>query len=295
MAYAVITGTFHIFYPDKPRNGPEPDGDTLRFEPDTRRLIERLSGRSADFNGRGNVAIRFEGIDTLETHFQETHQHPALAYAARDYLLAQMGFGAVTFWPDLPDRVQSVQNNPVRGTILARSVESNGRVVAFVYRGTPPGLQDGQEVFVGPEWLDQSMNARLMAAGHAYPAYYTSLPQSLAARLTEHATAAWEAGKGVWAADTANVDSPATITSFAQLQTLAMWPKLFRRLSSYFSAGHEGLGGFLSWLRADPVHRDDTLITPDDPEANMHDIIEITGNSIRMKYWPEEVVIRPDP
>ena len=168
MAYLVMRGEFHIFYPDLPRNGPEPDGDTLRFKPDNPLLANGLAGRSPNFNGRGNVAVRFEGIDTLETHFDGMHQHTALGEAARDFLLEQMGFGEVTYWPDSPNKVQTVQHNPVRGTILARSVESNGRIVAFVYSGNFAG-NDGDNVFLDNAGLDQSMNAKLMAAGLAYP------------------------------------------------------------------------------------------------------------------------------
>jgi hypothetical protein len=29
--YVLITGEFYVLYPDLPRNGPEPDGDTISF------------------------------------------------------------------------------------------------------------------------------------------------------------------------------------------------------------------------------------------------------------------------
>lgn len=295
MPYTLIKGEFHIFYPDLPRSGPQPDGDTLRFKPDNPVLAENLSGRSPNFNGRGTVAVRFEGIDTLETHFEQMHQNLELANAARNRLLAEMGFGAVTYWPDLPNNVRTVEHNPVRGTILARSVESHGRIVAFVYSVNIPGKNDGDNVFVDEALLDQSMNAKLMAAGLAYPEYYTSLPQTLQLRLTELATDAWEGDKGVWPVDTANVEQFANIPDLGALQPLVIWPKLFRRLASYFASGHAGLAGFDAWLRDDTVDRDDRLITPDDPDANMHDVFEIHGNQIKMKYWPEEIIIRPDP
>ncbi|MGD9851191.1 MAG: hypothetical protein AB7T38_07980 [Nitrospirales bacterium] len=102
-SYTLIKGTFHIHYPDSPRNGPQPDGDTIKFLPNTRQLIENLprNGRPPKFTQTGITTLRFEGIDTLETHFSTNgtlaHQHIALALAARDTLLAQMGFGEVQF------------------------------------------------------------------------------------------------------------------------------------------------------------------------------------------------------
>jgi hypothetical protein len=48
MTYTVLRGRFVIRYPDLPRQGPQPDGDTVKFQPDTPALVEALprpSGR----------------------------------------------------------------------------------------------------------------------------------------------------------------------------------------------------------------------------------------------------------
>jgi hypothetical protein len=48
---------FVIRYADLPRRGPEPDGDMVKFLPDTPALVETLprpSGRPPDINGRGS-------------------------------------------------------------------------------------------------------------------------------------------------------------------------------------------------------------------------------------------------
>jgi len=42
MTYTVLNGQFVIRYPDAPRQGPEPDGDTIKFLPDTPSLVEAL-------------------------------------------------------------------------------------------------------------------------------------------------------------------------------------------------------------------------------------------------------------
>ena len=31
--YTLIKGEYHIYYPDLPRGGPEPGGDTIKFQP----------------------------------------------------------------------------------------------------------------------------------------------------------------------------------------------------------------------------------------------------------------------
>src|SRR5262245_25385759 len=140
MPYKLIKGEFHIFNPANPRQGPEPDGDTIKFRPDNPPLIEQLhrEGAAPAFNSLHMINVRFEAIDALETHFDDMHQYLPWALAARDAMLQQMGFGAVTFFADLPFKVQAVENHPRRGYILANTLDGNGRVVAFVYAGDAP-------------------------------------------------------------------------------------------------------------------------------------------------------------
>jgi hypothetical protein len=109
MSYTLLRGQFVIRYPDLPRQGPEPDGDTVKFLPDTPALVEALprrSGTPPDINARG-ISVRLEAIDALETHFAETHQELAGANQARDELLRLLGFTNVVFFADLPNKVQS--------------------------------------------------------------------------------------------------------------------------------------------------------------------------------------------
>ena len=46
MSYTLLRGQFVIRYDDIPRQGPEPDGDTVKFMPDTPGLVEMLPRRS---------------------------------------------------------------------------------------------------------------------------------------------------------------------------------------------------------------------------------------------------------
>lgn len=72
MTYTLLQGSFVIRYGDAPRQGPEPDGDTVKFLPDQPALVDQLprdSGHPARINAHG-VSIRLEAIDALETHYR---------------------------------------------------------------------------------------------------------------------------------------------------------------------------------------------------------------------------------
>lgn len=133
MPYTLLRGNFVIRYPDLPRQGPEPDGDTVdggtvKFHPGTPTLVgglPRRSGRPHDINARG-ISVRLEAIDARETHFGETHQELAGANAARDELLRRLGFTGVTFFADLPNKVQSAGQDAPRGHVLSNGIDSNG-------------------------------------------------------------------------------------------------------------------------------------------------------------------------
>ncbi len=83
MPFTAIHGDFYIWNQAKPSQGPEPDGDTVRFIPKAPGLVDALApGRTPDWKAGGAINIRFEGIDALETHFSGMHQNQTLADAA---------------------------------------------------------------------------------------------------------------------------------------------------------------------------------------------------------------------
>jgi endonuclease YncB( thermonuclease family) len=299
MSYTLLRGQFVIRYPDIPRQGPEPDGDTVKFLPDTPALVEglpRVSGRPPDINARG-ISVRLEAIDTLETHFGETHQELAGANAARDELLLLLGFTNVVFFPDLPNKVQSADQDALRGHVLSNGIDANGRLIGFVYAGDHVG-PDGGTIFVDEALADESANAQLLAAGHAYPAFYASLPATLRAHLAgvSEAARAAQSPAGLWPRSTADPDRAATVADLPALQNLVIWPKLFRRIVPYLASGFTDFDGFDAWLRADPVNRDDELFLLDRLErGNIHDVISAAGQRIQLTVWPERFIISPDP
>ena len=297
MTYTLLRGRFVIRYPDLPRQGPEPDGDTVKFLPDTPALVEglpRRSGSPPDLNARG-ISVRLEAIDALETHFGETHQELAGANGARDELLRLLGFTNVRYFPDLPNKVQSADQDSLRGHVLSNGIDANGRMIAFVYPGEAAG-PDGTRVFVDNALVDRSANAALLTAGHAYPAFYATLPGSLRRHLARVSRGARAAQANIWPRSTADPDGAATITDLADLQKLVCWPKLFRRMVPYLASGATGFDGFDAWLRADPVHRDDEIFLLDRLEVGrLHDVVRADAHGIQLTAWPEDFIIDPDP
>lgn len=295
--YTIVKGQFWIHYPDRPRQGPQPDGDTVTFHPDDPQIVRGLpwfSGRGPSFNARGNIPVRYEGVDALETHFQGTHQNLDFANAARAENLRLLGFENVRYFADLPNVVESVDGNPLTGYVIANGIESNGRLLGLVYAGSPPE-DDGANIFLDGGRLIQSVNSKLVAAGLAYVEPYDTMPMTLIETLRQVTATARIGEDGFFEAEDVSKANAASIPDLAALQRLVMWPKLFRRLVAYFAEGNKGLGQFDRWLRQDPVHRDDSLRLPNGEKGNMHDACIINGNSLQLRYNPEDLLIAPDP
>lgn len=298
MAYTLIKGSFHIHYPHIPLSGPEPDGDTIKFQPDNPQLIERLPrpNRMPGFNQAGITSIRFEGVDALETHFDvedtEFHQHLPLALAARDALMAHIGFGTIKYFDTHPYKVETVENHPVRGYILSMGLDTYGRSVAFVYTGEHPSI-DGSRIFMQPHMLDTSLNAFMLHQGHAYGAFYLGLPPELREHLRRSVRHARDNRLGFWA-QAPSMSTGITLDGVDALQNGILWPKLFRRIAPYFQAGHTNFDAFDAWLRQDTRNRDDRLLLPTMEVGNLHDMIRAEGTTLRLMFAPEDVVIVPD-
>src|SRR5262249_28748143 len=142
--------------------------------------------------------LRLEAIDTLETHYRNTHQPFELATRALDFLLHSLNITDVQ-WDVLRTRVIEA-NDGTKGYIISRNVEPNRRPVSFVYAGAPPEA-DGSRVFLDAHRVRQSANSRLLEAGLAYPTYYKGLFPDLRHALTEAASGARQANLEIWAED----------------------------------------------------------------------------------------------
>ena len=294
MAYRLVRGNFRLVYQGTTRRvGAQPDGDSLWFFPNNPARLNGIAGRNADLGAGGQAQLRFEGIDALETHYAAHHQQLAPALAARDFVLSDVGFTQVDYangGQSLSASASVPQSLP--GYILTKAIDPFGRRVAFVYGGNPPEA-DGSQVWIDEARLNASVNARLMARGHVYPGYYTGLPWDLRERLTQLAQNAWFHFRGVWDEGVDVSNTYTRIRNAAVLETLALWPKFFRRMVRYFQDGNTEATGFPGWLRADRGRNDELLVIPEGRATRMDDVFDVSGNRIRMYYWPEELVITP--
>lgn len=289
MSYRVVRGEFHLFYQGNMRRvSAQPDGDSIWFKPQSKQHLANLGVRAVKYNGGGFAQLRFEGIDALELHFETAHQALQLAKEARDLALDRAGFNEVTYTKK-GLHVKTATPHPIPGHILTRSIDPYGRPVSFVYEGHT-NRQSGTEIFLDVALLNQSINAKLVQAGHAYPTFYTGLPTDLRARIKQLARGA--SRTGLWRSDVSM--RGASISSLARLQQLVLWPKLFRRLVSYFKDHpNSGLSKFFTWLRADEDRDDAIWIGSRSELGNLHDVVTIQGNRIRMQFPPDDLIITP--
>ena len=275
MPFFVIKGTFHI-------EGYSPDGDSVRFRADDKEHWAKLGGRSAQLNAKDHAQLRLEAIDTLETHYQNTHQPLELATGALEHLLEGLGITDVE-WNETRTTVTAA-NDGTEGYILSRAVEKNGRPVAFVYTGTAPE-EDGSEIFLDAGRMRQSLNHRALEDGVAYPTYYKGLFHDLREALTEAVSHAREAKRGVWPEDRTNagfeVESLGSITD-----EHVVLPKLFRRLAEYLEVGGS-VAGFEEFLEA----RDEEVMVISTVHPTHFDtVVEVDGNTVRMTEPPENLL-----
>jgi hypothetical protein len=153
----------------------------------------KLFGREAELNAKDHAQLRFEAIDTLETHYLDMHQPLELATGALESLLEGLNITDVE-WNETRTRVTAA-NDGTQGYILSREVEENGRPVAFVYAGSA-SEGDGSEIFLDADRMRQSLNHRALEGGFAYPTYYKGLFHDLREALSETVGRAREAQLG---------------------------------------------------------------------------------------------------
>jgi endonuclease YncB( thermonuclease family) len=275
MPFIVIKGTFHI-------EGYSPDGDSVRFRADDKEHWAKLSGPSAQLNAKDHAQLRLEAIDTLETHYQNTHQPLELAIGALEHLLEGLGITDVE-WNETRTMVITA-NDGTEGYILSRAVEKNGRPVAFVYTGTSPE-EDGSEIFLDADRMRQSLNHRALEEGVAYPTYYEGLFHDLREALTEAVGRAREAKRGVWAEDRTNtgfeVEGLGSITD-----EHVILPKLFRRLAEYLEVGGSA-AGFEEFLEA---REEEVIVISTVHPTHFDTVVEVEGNTVRMTEPPENLI-----
>jgi hypothetical protein len=294
MPFITIKGTYRLTGMNQQGNatGFQPDGDSIQFKPDNPLLLDQLErlGHPYKLTGIGSLNLRFEGIDTLELHYQSVGPltFQPFAAVARDFLTGQLGMNPVPYVQPKNIVVDPpVPVDAVPGYILSRNLEFNGRPVSFAYAGNPPD-PDGTKVILDACRLQSSLNYRLVAAGHAYPLFYDTLFADLRMSLAMAARSARKLGFGVWAGDltTAGI----VINGVGDLEVNGViFPKLFRRLVDYMrKLNTTDLTGFPHWVATE--EEEQVLDLAETNFTHFDNIIGIIGNVVALQRRPEDVV-----
>jgi endonuclease YncB( thermonuclease family) len=280
MPMLCLAGAYHV-------TATEPDGDSVRFRPDDPALWDQVPG-PVKRNASGAAQLRLDAIDALETHYtpqggHRLHQPLTLAHAAAAELLEWIGFTGVT---RTGETVTSVDADDRPGFILTRGADLYGRCVALAGRGDAPGTG---ALFVDAALLRTTVNHQLIAAGLAYPTYYTKLYADLRNELTSQVAAARTARAGVFANDL--TQSGVTVESLATLTDDAViLPKLFRRLADYLHLNGDdpSLAGFEAFL----AQQDDAVwvLSTGEKKANLGALVDVSGQTVRLTRPPEDLV-----
>jgi len=297
--HLAITGTFVIV-------GKEPDGDSVRFVADTPALYRQLRNahRVRPSNADGSVPLRFEAIDAPELHYGTAAQ--PLGVESRDHLLERMGFDRATiaYAASQPTRVTAADPATVRGAILTKAAEVNGRPVSYVVVGRDADtLVDGTWTEVDAALLRRTLNFWSLDQGDAYYTVYSSTPLTHRQLLREVATAARDARRGVWALDrTANfvLESPASISpvdpAFANPdEGQLILPKLFRRSIDYLKAVAKGFeGNLVDWLLANEStpsrSENDRVVLDEHLELRLSDLLQQQNRHVVFQADPLAIV-----
>lgn len=268
-----------------------PDGDSVKFYPDNPNIWKQLKIKVHP-NQSGGVQLRLDGIDALETHYHPQlggmgmqHQPKALGQAAATELLKFLGFSHVT--RNAQQVVTAATPQQIPGFILTRFADAYGRSVAFVFKGQAPGA-DGSEVYLDKALLHQSANDHLLAAGLAYPTFYSKLFVDLRQEMTKTTDKARHNKKGIWQVDqTTNGFALETLETITE--DVVILPKLFRRLLDYLALndGSVSLAGFKEYLES----RDDSVILlPEGHVTGFDYVVDVTDQTIKLTRPPEQLV-----
>jgi hypothetical protein len=191
--------------------------------------------------------------------------------------------------PYTPPRLIRVKPPVVRdgavGYIVSRALDVYGRPVAFAFAGEP-SVADGSELFVRSSLLKRSLNYKSLLSGHSYPLFYDTLFADLRATLTGAVESARSASRGIWKSDRSTKGAAvANETDLEERQVL--FPKLFRRLTSYFDAGHSGLSAFLPWLART---EEQVLDLRTSNFTHFDNVLSVHNGKIRLIVEPEDLV-----
>ncbi len=263
--------------------GKQPDGDSVRFIPDKPESFKQLQFgyRIRPSKVDKSVQLRFEAVDAPELHYADVAQ--PRGDTARDYLLNKMGFTNIVYDNNT---VSSSKPERLRGAILSRAAETNGRPVSYVLldRDTR-GLQDGKRFLVSDNLLKRTLNYGLLESGEAYFTVYSSQPDTQRKLLRSVALAARNAKRGVWQTDATSNFILANQASIGPNGALVL-PKIFRRATDYLRDKNSGkfsgtLPEWIQWVTKNGHFQDDLVRLANNSVVNLSELLTQTGDNVK--------------
>jgi endonuclease YncB( thermonuclease family) len=277
MRYKIIKGSFHV-------SGYSPDGDSIRFKAENPAHWDFFNWKSSDKKKATRKQLRFEAIDALETHYEESHQPRSFGVAALEVLLEMIGISNVVYNIAMT-KIASAKDK-TEGFIASPAVDMYDRPISLVF-SDDVGLADGGELDAVDLPLEASINLKLLKLGLVYPTFYSSMQDSLLEKFTSVTKEAREGKIGVWALDRT---PDFTIWNKDTIQNdIVILPKLFRRLTSFFikESSYDRLYDYLKKAK------DKVLIRSTSEKKNMNEIMEVDGRKVKFFKYPEDLIFDP--
>lgn len=277
MRYKIIKGNFHV-------KGYSPDGDSIRFQAVDEDNWDFFRWRTQSKRKAKKKQLRFEAIDALETHYEESHQPRSFGVAALEVLLQMLGIDQVVYNLNLTKIVSA--SDGTGGYIAAPALDSYQRPISLVFT-EEVRLEDGAEVEIARLPIEDSVNFKLAKLGLVYPTFYSSMESDLLDKFTTVAREARKNGVGVW-----SLDRTRSFT-FWNIDTIrndvVILPKLFRRLTTFLEASSE-YSELEAYLKK---KKDRVLIRSTGEKKKMFDLMEIDGREIKFLTNPEDLIFDP--
>ena len=269
------------------------DGDTIRFVPRTRELLQWLPEPGKVKVARdGSVSLRLQGIDTPELHYSSKRScFVSGRPEAPDFEQAQP-FGKEA--AEALGELVGVQERAgrVRGSVLTRGVDTYGRLIAYALRASDAdGLTDGALCSVDQLLLARTLNCEMLDRGMAYYVGYQSMPiehrrlfrgRALQARAKQDPLGIWAAGRESTARF--RLRDEGSIDPYGSL----IFPKLFRRSIDFLYAvsADDFRGNLKEWLEETDrcksgATQDDRVLVGRPPERRLSELIKCDRDEVR--------------
>jgi hypothetical protein len=279
MKYRVIKGSFHV-------KGFSPDGDSIRFQAVEASNWDSFAWKSPSSKDDAQKQLRFEAIDALETHYEESHQPRPFGFGALEVLLGMLGIRDVTY--NLSLSSITAASDGTEGFIATQGLDMYDRPIALVFPGKT-GIKDGREVSLKQLPMDRCANLRMAQMGLTYPTFYSSMEPSLLKLFTDVTTACRKSLAGLWALDRTAGFTLWNVTSITD--DIIILPKLFRRLTKFFQKCSD-FKELRAYLKREP---DRVLVRSTGEKTTLEKLLVIdpTGRVIAMTQPPENLIFDP--